>query len=925
MAGATPMMQQYLELKARHPGYVLFYRMGDFFEMFFDDAEKVAPVLDIALTKRGKHAGADIPMCGVPVHQAEAYLHKLTENGFRVAVCEQMEPPEDAKRRGAKAVVRRDVVRLVTAGTLTEDALLDGRANNNLAALAEAAGDLALAWLDMSTGEVGVQALVAGELPLALDRVAPRELLLPERLAEKPDLFDALGAVKAVLVPLPNPRFDSRNGADRIAEAYGVKVLDGIGRFSRAETAALGAAIDYVALTQCGAMPALRPPVRLAAAEVMQIDPATRANLELVRTLGGERKGSVLQAIDRTRTSAGARLLAGRLAAPSAVADEINRRLDGVAFFVDARDHAGAVDAVLREVPDLQRAMSRLGVDRGGPRDLAMVRDALSGAAEIRSRLTAAQGLGLPPALAEAVARLTDQAALIDKLSRALRPDLPTSPREGGFIAAGYAPELDELRSLREDRRRHILDLEARYRDEAGVKALKVRNNNVLGYFVEVPQAHGEKLAGHEAEDGTKPFVHRQSMANAIRFTTTELADLDRRLAEAGDRAVALELALFQELAGDVKARAAELADTAVGLAEIDVAAGLATLATSEGYVRPQVDDGRAFRIAGGRHPVVEQALRREDDTRFVANACDLSDAGEAAGDDVKEGEDASASRLWLVTGPNMAGKSTFLRQNALIAIMAQAGSFVPADAARIGVVDRLFSRVGAADDLARGRSTFMVEMVETAAILNRATARSLVILDEIGRGTATFDGMSIAWACLEDLHERVGCRGLFATHYHELTQLAARLEGLTCHTVRVREWKGEVVFLYDVAPGAADRSYGVHVARLAGLPAPVVARAETILGLLEARAQANPQTALGDDLPLFRAALDQVPPPSKTAPDPAADAAVDLRAAALLARLHAVNPDELTPRAALDLLYELATAARGDGESADAEQDINH
>ncbi|MEZ5670628.1 MAG: DNA mismatch repair protein MutS [Alphaproteobacteria bacterium] len=891
--GATPMMQQYLALKARHPGYLLFFRMGDFFEMFFDDAVAASQALDIALTKRGKHLGEDIAMCGVPVHQAEAYLHRLTGQGFRVAVCDQLEDPAEAKKRGgAKAVVRRDVVRLVTAGTLTEDALLDGRAHNFLAALADAAGALALAWADISTGAVAVQPVAEADLAAALARIEPSEILLPERLLQRPDLFEALGERKAALTPQPDARFSSANAARLLQQTYAVGTMDAFGGFGRAETAALGALVDYLLLTQKGALPALRPPVRMAAGDVVQIDAATRANLELVRTLGGGRKGALLDAVDRTCTHAGGRLLAARLAAPATDPAAIARRLDAVGHFVAAEELRRDVRAALRAAPDLERALARLSLGRGGPRDLAAIRDGLAAAAGVAALVDRAAGLGLPDETAAACGRLTGHDVLVDRLARALKDELPALPRDGDFVAAGYAPELDALRTLRDRSRKLILELEGRYRKDSGVASLKIRHNNVLGYYIEVTATHGETLRNHRSDEGTAAFVHRQTMANAVRFTTTELAELERRIAEAADKALALELALFADLAGEATGRAAEIGATAEALAAIDVAAGLAELAATQRYCRPTVDASDRFAIAGGRHPVVELALSRAGDSGFVPNGCTL------------EGTAADGGRLWLVTGPNMAGKSTFLRQNALIAILAQAGSWVPADSAHIGAVDRVFSRVGAADDLARGRSTFMVEMVETAAILNQATTRSLVILDEIGRGTATFDGLSIAWACLEDLHDRVRCRGLFATHFHELTRLAERLDGLSCHSMRVREWQGQVVFLHEVAPGAADRSYGVHVARLAGLPPAVVARAEQILALLEQhQARGGGAGALAPDLPLFQAALSAAPPPP---PAPQADP----QAQALLDAVRALDPDAMTPRQALEALYALRGTA---------------
>ncbi len=888
-ADATPMMVQYLSIKADHPDCLLFYRMGDFYELFFDDAVKAAESLDIALTKRGKHAGDDIPMCGVPVHSHDAYLSRLIRAGFKVAICEQMEDPAEARRqRGGKAVVARAVIRVVTPGTLTEDALLDARAHNYLAALARVRNGFGLAWVDVSTGALIAQPLDQGDIAPALARLSPGELLVPEGLIQDPALFEVFAPFKAVLSPLPGTRFDSANAQKRLEELFGVKALDAFGGFDRAEIAALGALIAYVELTQVGRLPRLSAPRRLARGAVMEIDPATRRNLELTETLTSSRKGSLLACIDRTVTGPGARLLAERLAAPLTDPGQIAARLDAVDTLREADGVRAQVRETLRGCPDMERALSRLSLGRGGPRDLAAIGQALARGPGLRV-LIAQAGLGTPPPdLAEALEDLGHHDTLVDLLERALDADLPLMARDGGFIRPGYHAGLDELRSLRDESRRLIAGLQARYTEETGIQALKVKHNNVLGYFIEVPAGRADKMATATGKDGAaNPFMHRQTLANQVRFTTVELGELEDKIRGAADKALALEQSLFEDLRNEILARDADIARAADGLARLDVAAALADLADDAGWNRPVVDTSLSFHIDKGRHPVVEAALASSGEASFVANDCDL----------------APSQRLWLLTGPNMAGKSTFLRQNALIAVLAQAGSFVPAAGAVIGVVDRLFSRVGAADDLARGRSTFMVEMVETAAILNQATERSLVILDEIGRGTATYDGLSIAWATVEHLHDGSRCRALFATHYHELTALAARLDALACHTMRIKEWKDQVVFLHEVGVGAADRSYGIHVARLAGLPPVVIARAEEVLKLLEKGDQASAATRLADDLPLF-AAMRPKPPPAAT-PAPEARGPGPLEAA-----LADIRPDDLSPREALDLLYRLKSLA---------------
>jgi len=868
----TPMMAQYLAIKRAHPDCLLFYRMGDFYELFFDDAVKASAALDIALTKRGKHLGEDIPMCGVPFRAYEAYLARLVRQGFKVAIGEQIEDPAEAKKRGAKSVVARDVTRVVTAGTLTEDTLLDARAHNYLAAVAEAQGELGLAWVDVSTGDFATQAVAIAGLSAALARLAPGELLVPERLLGTAALIDTWAEWKTILSPLPSARFDSDNARRRIETLFEVGALDGFGAFSRAELAAAGALVDYVELTQKGKLPRLSPPRRLAEGAVMEIDAATRRNLELAQTMGGERRGSLLDTIDRTVSGAGARLLAARLAAPLTDPAAIARRLDDVAFLVEQESLRGSLRATLKSCPDIERALSRLSLGRGGPRDLASIRDGLAAVPTLR--LLAAGLDPLPPGLSETLRDLGEHSVLVDRLSRALMPEPPLLARDGGFIAEGYDATLDETKALKSESHTLLMQLERRYVEATGISALKIRHNNIIGHHIEVPGKQADKL--------DERFIHRQTMAQAARYTTSELIELAGRITGASERALALELALFDDLVTDVTARAADIAAAASALAALDVASALAELASARRWTRPQVETGTAFDIKGGRHPVVEAALEASHGGAFVANDCDLS-----------EGQ-----RLWLITGPNMAGKSTFLRQNALIALLAQTGSFVPAESARIGVIDRLFSRVGAADDLARGRSTFMVEMVETAAILNQSGPGALVILDEIGRGTATFDGLSIAWAVVEHLHEVNRCRALFATHYHELTRLSATLPGLACHMMRVKEWQNEVVFLHEVGAGAADRSYGIHVARLAGLPAAAVSRAEEVLTVLESSDQASGIARLADDLPLFAAVATRSKPKSAPAAAPAPSAVEE--------QLRAINPDELTARQALDLIYEM-------------------
>lgn len=878
------MMAQYIEIKAANPDSLLFYRMGDFYELFFGDAEIAARALGIALTKRGKHLGEDIPMCGVPIHAADDYLQKLIALGHRVAVCEQLEDPAEAKKRGSKAVVRRDVVRLVTPGTITEDNLLDASSASMLVALARTGSaenaEYALAAADISTGAFRLLSTSERRLSADLARLEPREIIVSQSvLADHSQVIGAALASSPAAVQEQAPSlFDSTRAANRLESFFGVSTLDGLGEFSRAELAAAGGIIGYIELTQFDERPALDRPAREDGSSTMLIDAATRANLELTATLSGSRDGSLLQAIDRTVTGGGARLLTQRLAAPLTVSQAIHERLDEVSFWLAAQGERETLRRHLKGLSDLPRALSRLALNRGGPRDLAAIRSTLTIGDAVLGDISDTLHGGPDNVVKQLEALAQSPSDVLDLLTQALAQDLPLHARDGGLVADGYDPQLDEQRALSRESKRVIAGLQSDYAQETGVKALKIRHNNVLGYFIEVTTAQAPAL-----QEKTGRFIHRQTMANAMRFTTTELAEIESKIANAAGRALELELRHFEALREAALAQADVLKAVAQALAQMDVGSALAQLAEAEGYCRPQIDDSRAFSIVAGRHPVVEQALRKQAANPFVANDCHL-------------GHD-DTGQLWLLTGPNMGGKSTFLRQNALIALMAQMGSFVPAGSAHIGIVDKLFSRVGAADDLARGRSTFMVEMVETAAILNQAGDRSFVILDEIGRGTATFDGLSIAWAAIEHLHETCRCRTLFATHYHELTALGASLERVANVTMSVKEWDGDVVFLHEVVEGSADRSYGIQVARLAGLPDAVIARARQVLDQLESQNRDRGPSTLIDDLPLFSAHPQQASG-TREGNQPLHDA------------LHELHPDDLSPREALEMIYRLKKLA---------------
>lgn len=879
----TPMMEQFVEIKAANPDSLLFYRMGDFYELFFEDAEIASRALGITLTKRGKHLGEDIPMCGVPFHAADDYLMKLIRLGHRVSVCEQLEKPSEAKKRGGKSVVKRGVVRLVTSGTLTDDKLLDPAQSNYLCALAkqrlgEHREELALAWIDLSTGAFLTTQTTIENLHSELSRIEPSELILSQNSFEQSDIREIIDLQKFTTTPLPGNLFDSGSASRVLCDYFDVQSLDGFGSYSKCELAAAAAILGYVQKTQISERPALRHPQSQHEAKSMVIDAATRANLELTKTLSGERQGSLLKAIDRTLTGPGARALAQQLMAPLTVRSDIIRRLDSVSFLNDSPSLLQEIRSILKGAPDMARALSRLALNRGGPRDIDAIGRGFETAREIEIILSKAENA---PAQVQSILKVlgTINSDLVELLDNTLAGELPLLARDGGFIKPGYDVELDQLRTLRDESRQIIAALQVTYSRQSTVKALKIRHNNVLGYFIEVTASNAAFLQTDELKG---EFIHRQTLANVMRFTTTELAELESKIANAAGRALEIELKIFEMVRQKLVEDRQTILAVADALATLDVFGSHAKLAAEQNYCRPDITDGLDFKLVNGRHPVIEQVLQKDGSHPFVANDSDIG---------AKKNDESGA--IWLLTGPNMGGKSTFLRQNALIALMAQMGSFVPADEANVGIVDRLFSRVGASDDLARGRSTFMVEMVETAAILNQATVRSFVILDEIGRGTATFDGLSIAWAAIEHLHAVNQCRTIFATHYHELVALSEPLTRLTNVTMKVKEWQGDVVFLHEVVSGAADRSYGIQVAKLAGLPEAVIERAKDVLQQLEGIEREKSANKIIDDLPLF--SVDQKP----------AQKPVDKEGPISIA-LAEIAPDELSPREALDKLYQL-------------------
>ncbi|MBO1076594.1 DNA mismatch repair protein MutS [Roseomonas marmotae] len=874
--GATPAMAQWFAARAQHPGALIFFRMGDFFELFFEDAHRAGELLGLAVSHRGEHQGQPIPMAGVPAHALEGYLARLIRAGLRVAICDQRETPEQAKARKAPTI-RREVVRLVTPGTITEDALLEGARPAWLLALcprqgAPHGGELGAAWADLSTGAFRTELLPEAELAGLLARLEPAELLAPAALEGHPALAPWADRIAA--------QEPGRDPARDLAEFYGVASMEGFGAFQPPELSAAAMALAYIRATQGEAAPRLRPPEPAGGGGTLRMDAATRRSLEILRSERGDTRNCLLSAVDRTLTGAGARELASRLACPLAEMAPILARHEAVACLLADAPARATLRGHLKGAPDMARALARLSLDRFAPRDLAALRDGLARAEAMADFL---RGRPLPALLEEAAAALVPEASPRAELDRALAENLPARIEDGGVVAQGYDGELDALRRLRDDGRAAIAAMQLDLAQAWGVASLKIRHHQQFGYLAELPAAAGEKLLRAPPAPGPMAPVHRQTMANAIRFTCAALADLDRRLAEAGQQAARREALVVRHLR-DLCLRAAFGIDAAAqAMAEFDIHAAAAELAAGQRWCRPEMVERTDFRITQGRHPVVEAALARDPlkSAAFVPNDADLS----------------PGQRLCLLTGPNMAGKSTFLRQNAIMAVLAQAGMFVPAEAARIGLVDRLFSRVGAADDIAGGRSTFMVEMTETAAILNQATQRSLVVLDEVGRGTATWDGLAIGWAVLEALHDRIRCRAIFATHFHELTALTGKLPELAPATMKVREHRGEVVFLHLVAPGASERSWGLHVARLAGVPREVVMRATAVLAALEERARGL--DPLAGEMPLFARAPAAPEEPEPEGPDP-------LRAA-----LEALDPDVLTPRAALEALYRLKSLLR--------------
>ena len=869
-AVATPVMQQYREIKARHQSAILFFRMGDFYEMFYEDAETAARVLGLTLTARNNGGAAEVPLAGVPVKAGPEYLRRLVQQGYRVAICEQMEDP-----KLAKGIVRREVVETISPGVAFADELLDGSRNNFVVAIgALVGGAIGLAAADVSTGEFRLKVTTLAEVDTVLARFAPRELLIPRDVAALP----GTSALDGVLVTERESwEFDEPMARDDIARQFDVRGLDGLGLEAEdgLAIAAAGALLRYLKEMQPAGVPQLARPTVERAGGIMPLDEMTRRNLELVESLrGADTSGTLLAVLDRTMTPMGTRLLRQWLLAPLIDRERIDLRLDAVSALVNDAGARDALRTVLDGVRDVERLGTKAAAGRATPREMAALGLSLARLPEVEAAATRLGGAGV-------IARLMRQWDGCAEIAVSVRTTLVERPPlqlgDDATIAVGIDVELDALRALRDGGKDAIAAIQTEERARTGIPSLKVGFNRVFGYFIEVTNANRDLVPAD--------YQRRQTLTGAERFVTPALKEYEEKVLTAAERIEARERTLFEALRAAVGREVGRIQCAASIVAELDVLAALADVAAREGYTRPTLTDGFDLDISAGRHPVVERMMPRD---KFIPN-------------DVRLVEDA---RLVILTGPNMAGKSTILRQVGLIVLMAQTGSFVPAAAATIGVCDRVFTRVGASDNLVRGQSTFMVEMAETSAILHTATARSLVLLDEIGRGTSTYDGVSIAWAVSEHLHDRVGCKTIFATHYHELVQLADELVAVRNYNVGVREVGDQILFLYRLQPGGADRSYGIEVGRLAGLPAPVIARARTVLALLEGEAE-HLVPALAPAMAGAKRSRSTLASPGQLGLFVPAELHVAVK------RLRAIDVNTLTPLAALQLMAELTEQAR--------------
>lgn len=812
--GLTPMMQQYIHIKAQHKDYLLFYRMGDFYELFFDDAILSANELDITLTKRGKHLGQDVPMCGVPYHASEFYINKLLKKGYSIAICEQIESPEEAKKRGYKSIVQREVVRIITPGTIMEEVLLASKESNFLIVITTSGENLAIALADISVGSFSVETMNRDALPIELARIMPKEIILPDMLFY--DGFIMKHIEKLSVTKRPDSIFDYNRCHKNILEFYNISFIDSMGNFSHDEIIAAGALIEYLKFTQKSAMPRLQNLTRVISSNFMQIDPATRYNLEITKGIRDDSR-SLLSVLDKTVTGAGGRLLTVYLSSPLTNPRMINTRLDNVEGFITFSEVRTKVRGLLISFPDIERAISRINAGRTTIKDLFYIRDGLATMLKVADII---HGRGMPTSIQSFIIEIPPFDKLYQELNRSLTSDLNMINDDKSVIRDGFDPGLDRLYDIKNNTQDRINQLRDKYRRSTGITTLKISKNNVLGYFVEVSSSNASKITNDQ-------FKHKQTLGSVVRYSTDELQLLETDIIMCNTKIVRIEEEILHNLYKTVSINAELISAVSNCIASIDVFAALAELAICNGYTRPLVDNSFAFEVIAGYHPMVQEVMKN----RFIPNNCNLNE------------ED----RIWLITGPNMAGKSTFLRQNAIICILAQIGSFVPAEKAHIGVIDKLFSRIGASDNISSGQSTFMVEMLETAYITRSATNQSLIIMDEIGRGTSTYDGLAIAKAVVEYVHNTICSRMLFATHYHEMCLLESQLLNLSCHTMKVVEWNNKITFVHEVILGRADRSYGIHVAQLAGMPLRILEGAYQVLQDLEkmsseSKAIANPK-----------------------------------------------------------------------------------
>ena len=860
----TPMMEQYLTIKNKHKDALLFYRMGDFYELFFEDAIAASKALDITLTKRGKTNGMDIPMCGVPFHSADNYLPKLIKKGFNVAVCEQTETIEEAKSNLKKGPLKREVVRIISPGTLTEDNLLDRNANNFLGAISDVNGSISISWVDVSTGCFKSRNLQKENnqkqlLTNLLLRMNFSEILVSDAM----ELNIISEEWHSIIKKQSSSLFHYSSCLQQICSYFSIMSLEGIGKFSDGEVIAAGVLLSYLKLTQCGKLPILSMIQNESENNFLEIDYFTQKSLEILSNLSGETNGSLITSLDETKTAGGARLLKQRITEPFYKVVEIEKRYNLINWFLNNDIDIFKLQNNLENIPDIERSLSRISLLRGSPKDLSILCNGLLNVKQIYEIIISFKDrLNQAPLLNNILNQISVDYSLFENIKNSLKKDLPLSTKEGGFIRDGYDENLDKLRNFRNNELEEITKLQNKYSDLTNVNSLKIKYNRMLGYHIEVRAVHDKSLRDKDI------FIHRQTTAQTSRFTTIELNEAENQLINSYDKSISIEMDIFKNFTNQIINEGKKILDIASAISELDIGIMVVKQSKDRDYVCPKILENKTLEIIEGRHPVVETQMKLSENS-FISNDCILNK------DDF----------LWLITGPNMAGKSTYLRQNALIVIMAQAGLFVPAKEANIGVFDKIFSRVGASDDLAKGQSTFMIEMIETSLILNTASEKSLVILDEIGRGTATFDGLAIAWSVLDYLHNKIKPRTLFATHYHELTSLKEDLNHLSCHKMSIKEWNNSIIFMHKIIEGEADKSYGIHVAQLAGLPFEVIKKATQLLSKLENNKD-NSNLKKSDNLDDNYSNINE--------------------SQSFFKEFDNINVDDISPREALDILYKL-------------------